>query len=173
MLNDSLNICTAVAKILTRIKMIRMLYKMLTDACSHAQTKVGVNVDLADSALCSLAKLIFRNADCVNQLAAVLVDDLDIFLRNRRRSVKNDRESGKSSGNLFQNIQTKLRLCAGLELISAVRSSDCNCKRINTGLLYKLFNLFRMSVECLICLYGNSIFLSCQSSKLSTTTPRS
>ena len=97
----------------------------------------------------------------------MLVDDLDVFLRNRRRSVKNDRESGKSSGNLFQNIQTKLRLGAGLELVSAVRGSDCDSQRINAGLLHKLFNLFRMRIECLIRLYRNSVFLSCQSSKFS------
>ena len=38
-------------QILTRIEVSRMLSKMLADSSSHSQTRVGVDVDLADSAL--------------------------------------------------------------------------------------------------------------------------
>ena len=49
--NDCLDVRTAVGEILTGIKMIRMLDVVLSDAGGHAETKVGVDVDLADSAL--------------------------------------------------------------------------------------------------------------------------
>lgn len=112
MLDNSLDIRAAIAQILTGIEMIRMLHKMLADASRHAKTKVGIDIDLADRASCRFTKLIFRNADCVNQLAAVLVDDLDIFLRNRRRAVQNDREARKSLRDFIKNIKTKSRaLC--------------------------------------------------------------
>ena len=82
-MNDRFNVCTAVAQILSGIEMIGMLHEVLADTCSQTQTKVGVNVDLADSAFGCLTKLFFRNTDGILQSAAVSVDDLNIFLRNR------------------------------------------------------------------------------------------
>ena len=94
--NDRLDVRAAVGQVLTGIEVIRMLHEVLADACGQAEAQVGVDVDLADCASCSLTKLIFRNADSILQGAAVLVDDLDIFLRNGGRSVQNDREARES-----------------------------------------------------------------------------
>ena len=98
MSNDILNILTSVAKILSRVEVIRMLYEMLTDTSSQTQTKIRVNVDLADCTLSCLTKLFFRNTDGILQSAAVSVDDLNVFLRNRRRSMKTARMSRRSCG---------------------------------------------------------------------------
>ena len=66
---------------------------MLTDAGSQAETEVGVDVDLADSHGSCFAELVFRDADSVSQVAAVLVDDLDVFRYDRRCAVEDDREA--------------------------------------------------------------------------------
>ena len=77
-----MDIRAAVSDVLTRIKVIRMIYKVLADTCSHAEAKIRVDIDLADSTLCSFAKLIFRNTDSVLESAAVSIDDSDVLLRN-------------------------------------------------------------------------------------------
>ena len=50
--------------------------------CGECQTRVAVDVDFANSALCSLAELFFRNTYGIGQRTAVGVDDVDIFLRH-------------------------------------------------------------------------------------------
>ena len=110
MSNDILYILTADFQVGTGIEYILLLFEYLTDAGGHAKTQVGVDVDLADCAAGRFTKLIFRNADRILQSAAVLVDDPDIFLRNRGGSVKNDREARQSSDYFIKNVKAKLRL---------------------------------------------------------------
>ena len=59
-----------------------LLVEDATDGGGHGQTGVRVDVDLADSALGGLTKLLLRDTYSVRKLATVLVDDIDIFLRN-------------------------------------------------------------------------------------------
>jgi hypothetical protein len=100
----------------------------------------------------AITKLIFRNADGIDQFAAVCIDDADIFLRNGRRAMQNNRESGKSSDDFFQNIQTELRLCAGFELVCAVAGADGDGKGIHAGALDKFLDLVRIvyTLPCLL-----------------------
>ena len=165
--NNILDILAAVAKILSGIEMIRMKDHMLTDTCGHSKTKVGVDVDLADSTLCCLTKLFFRNTDGILQSAAVCVDDLDIFLRNRRGAMKNDREARKSSCNFCKDVKTKLRILARFELVCAVAGSDCDGQRVNAGSLYEFFNLIRIGLLCFVVGNLDIILNACQSTKLS------
>ena len=100
----------------------------LADTCCQAQTKVRVDVNLADCRSGSLTQLILRNTDSILQSSAVLVDDLYILLRYAGSAVKNDRESRDLLLDLMQDIETKLRLCARLELECAVACTDSDCK---------------------------------------------
>ena len=104
-----LNSLTSRLQVLARIEMIRMLSHVLTDRSSHSQTDVRVNVDLAYSQLSSLTQLIFRNTDSIRHVAAVGVDDLYEFLRNRGGTMQNDREARQTLDALFQNVETQRR----------------------------------------------------------------
>ena len=127
-------------EVLTRIKVIGMFGKILPDIARHGETNVGVNVDLADGQLSSFAKLIFRNTDRIGHVAAILVDHLDKFLRNRRGAVKNDRKSGQTLDALLEDIKAErrrnenavsvARALRSLKLVSAVRGADSNGQRV-------------------------------------------
>ena len=69
-------------EILSGVKVVGMLVKVLTDGCGHCKTKVGVDVYLSYGHGCSLTKLILGNTDSAGHVAAVFVDDPDKFLRN-------------------------------------------------------------------------------------------
>ena len=97
-----------------------MLVKVLTDGSGHCEAKIGVDIDLADCHGGGLAELILGNAYRTGHLAAVFVYQLDKLLRNGRRAMKNNREAGQTLFNLFENIKSEVRICAGLELICAM-----------------------------------------------------
>ena len=61
--------------------------------------------------------------------------------------MKNDRESRDLLLDLMQDIETKLRLCARLELECAVACTDSDCQRVNTSLVNELLNLFRLCIR--------------------------
>ncbi len=118
-----------------------MLCQILTDGSSHSQTRVGVDVDLADSTLSGLAELLLGDTNCIGQLTTILVDGVNLFLRNRRRTMKHDGESGQLLLNLCQHVECEWRrnepaslrvACAllGLELVGTVRSTDRDGQRV-------------------------------------------
>ena len=165
--NDILDILAAVAEILSGIKVIGMSFHVLADTGCHAKAKVGVDIDLADCALSCQTKLILRNTDRILKSAAVAVDDLDIFLRNGGRSVKNDRESGKSSCYFCQDVQAKLGICAGFELVSAVACADGDSQGINACSLNELFDLIGICEHSLVSINADRILDACEGSELS------
>ena len=77
-----LHVITRRRQVLTRIEVTRILREMLADRRGHRETRIGVDVDLANRALGGLAELRLRNADCVRKLAAELVDGINFILRN-------------------------------------------------------------------------------------------
>ena len=166
MRNNILHVLTASLQISARIEYGRILDEDFADAGGHAETKVRVNVDLADCAACCLTKLIFRNTDCILKRAAVCIDDLDIFLRDGGSSVQDDREARKPLGNLIEDIEAKLRLCARLKLVSTMAGSDCDGQRINAGLIDELFHVLRIRVGRILSGNIDIILNACQRSKL-------
>ena len=120
MTNHFFDVFSCGFKILSGVKVIRMLDKMLTDGTGANKTKVGVDVDLANCHFCGFTKKFLGNTDCIGHLAAEFVDDFYPFLRNGRRTVKNDRESGKTFFNFFKNVKTKFRFVAGFEVPIAI-----------------------------------------------------
>ena len=77
-----LHVLTSGLQVLARIEVIGMLCQILADGSSHSQTRVGVDVDLADSTLSGLAELLLGDTNCIGQLAAILVDGVNLVLRN-------------------------------------------------------------------------------------------
>ena len=81
---ELLHFVTGGAAVFAGIEFAGFLGKDLADGCGHCKTAVGVDIDLADSALAGLTKLLFGNTHCIGKFAAILVDDVNIFLRHRR-----------------------------------------------------------------------------------------
>ena len=83
-MNNFLNVCTAICTVLSGIKVIRMCKHMLSDTGCHAKTKIGIDIDLADCTLSCFTKLLFRNTNGILKCAAVVVDDLNILRKYGR-----------------------------------------------------------------------------------------
>ena len=145
-------------QILTGVEMIRMLRKVFTDHGGHGKADIGVDIDLADGAAGSLAKLLFRNADGTGHISAVLVDDAYEFLRNRGGTVQHDRETGQLLGAFFQHVKPELRFCAGLEFVGAVAGADGDSQRVAAGAGCEINNFFWMRIHGFVGFNGNFIF---------------
>ena len=111
-----------------------MRIEELPNGPGHRQTQVGVDVDLADRQLGSMAQLILGHADGAGHLAAVGIDHLYIILRHRGGAVEHNGESGQPLGNLLQHVETQLGLGPGLKLVSAVGGADGNGQGVAAGL---------------------------------------
>ena len=177
MSNHILNRLTSRLEVLARIEVIRVLSKVLTDVTCHSKTDIGVDVDLADCKGSCLTELLFRNTYSIRHVTAVLVNHLNEFLRNGRRTVKYDREARELLHALFENVETERRryentvlvscaLCS-CELISTVGSTDSNSEGVAACSAYELFNFFRTCVGLVTGLYNNFILDTCESTKLS------
>ena len=148
-----LNSLTGGLEVLAGIEVIGMLIEVLTDVACHCKTDIGVDVDLADCELSCLTELLLGDTYCIRHLTAVLVDHLNEFLRYGRRTVKNDRESGKSLDALFEYVEaergryedTVSVSCALLrcELVSTVGSADSDSEGVAACTGNELFNFFR------------------------------
>ena len=110
----------------------------------------------ADGQLSGMAQLLFRHADGVGHVAAVLVDHLHILLGHGGRAVQDDREARQTAGDLFEDVEAEGRRnenavgIAGallrLELISAVAGADGDGQRVDAGLGDEFLDLFRTGV---------------------------
>jgi len=143
---ESDEVVTSISKILTRIVVLWVINKVLTDSSSHSETTIRVDVDLADSALDSLTDLVFRDTNGVLDLATVLVDGLNVLLRNRGRTVENDGEARDTLLDLVEDIETKVGLGARRELDNTVAGTDGDSKGIDTSALDEINNLIRVGV---------------------------
>ena len=154
-------------EVLPGIKVIRMLGEVLADNRGHCQTDIGVNVDFANCTAGCLTELFFRNADGTGHVAAVLVDDLHEFLRNRGRTMQYDRESGQLLGTFFEHIEPELGFGAGFELVGAVAGADGDSQGVTAGAGREFNHFFRMRVHCLVGIDGNLIFHAGESTEFS------
>ncbi len=69
-------------QVLPGIELTGLLIEDLADGGGHRETAVGVDVDLADSALAGLSELLLGDTDSIRKFAAVGVDDVNILLGN-------------------------------------------------------------------------------------------
>ncbi len=160
------NVSSCGLKIFSGVELFGVFCEKFANSTCHSKTKVGVDVDLAYGKLCSFTELFFGNTDSAGHIAAEFINHFNIVLGNRRRAVKNDGEAGKSSANLFEDIEAELGLCAGLELVCAVAGTDSDCKGVNAGLGYKFFNFFGTGVGGFAFSNYNVVFDTCEGTEL-------
>ena len=138
-----LHLVASRTQILARVELSGLLGKYLADSSRHGQTRVRVDVNLADSRLSSLTQLVFGDTDSSFQLAAVLVDHVYIFLRNRRRSVQHDGEARQFLHHSIQHVECQRRrnqtarsrvnvALFGFELVCAVGSTNRDGQTVTT-----------------------------------------
>ena len=159
-LDELLDVRAAICDVLARIEVLRMRHEVLADASRHCKTEVGVDVDLADRGLRCLAELILRNADSVIELAAVVVDDLDIFRDDGGSAVEDNRELRNLLLDLSEDVEAELRRYENavsiarallrFELECAMARADCDSEGVNARLTNEFLNLFRLRVSCLV-----------------------
>ena len=90
---ELLHVVAGRTQVLAGVELCGLRGEDLTDGGGHGQTRVGVDVDLADGALGSLTQLLLGNTYGSFQRTAVLVDRVDLLLGYGRRSVEHDGEA--------------------------------------------------------------------------------
>ena len=102
-----LHVLASGLQILARIEMTGVLVEVLADGSCHGETRVRVDVDLANSALACFAELLFGNTHCIGELATMSVDGIYLVLRNGAGTVEYDGETRKLLLDLVQNVECK------------------------------------------------------------------
>ena len=172
---ELLHLVAGGSQVLTRVELTGLVVEDLADGCGHCKTAIGVDVDLADSALGGLAELLLGNTYCIGKLAAVCVDDIDILLGNRRGAVEDDREAGKLLLDLMKNVECEGRryqtaglgvagALLGLELVGTMGSSDGDGEGVATGTGSEVDDLLGTGIVGLLC--GDLILDTCENTEL-------
>lgn len=97
------------SEVFARVELGGFLRQGLADGRRHRQAAVGVDVDLAHRRLRGFPELFLRDAYRRLEAAAVAVDDVNVFLRHRRRAVKHDGEAGKFFLDGFEDVERERR----------------------------------------------------------------
>ena len=97
------------AEVFAGVEFRGLFDEYLADCRSHRQTPVGVDVDFANRRLRGFAELFFGDTDRRFELAAVFVDFVNILLRNRGRTVEDNREAGNALFDFFENVEAERR----------------------------------------------------------------
>ena len=172
----SLHALASLAAILTGIEVLGMFSKRLTYTSSECETGIGVDVDLADGALRSLAELFLGNTYGIGELATELVDDIHLFLGNRRRAVEHDGETGELLLNLGEHVECErgrnetaglgvAGALFGFELVGTVGRTDGDGERVATRTLGEVDYLFGLGV---VGYFGSHFVLNaCEHTELS------
>ena len=106
---EFLHIVTSRAEVLAGVEFGGLFSEHTTNSSCHCKTAVGVDVDFAYRALGSLAELLFGNTDSVGKFATEHIDGVNFVLRNGRRTVEHDGESGKFFHYGVENVECQRR----------------------------------------------------------------
>jgi len=139
-------VVTSVSEVLTRIVVLGVLNEVLADSSGHGKTTIGIDVNLADGALDSLADLVLGDTDGVLDLATELVDGLHVLLRDGGRTVENDGEARDTLLDLVEDIETEVGLGARGELDDTVAGTDGDSEGVDTGALDEVDDLVGVGV---------------------------
>ena len=96
-------------EVFARVEFGRFFIEYFPNRCCKDQAAIGVDVDLAHSRSRCFSELIFRNTDSRFQLSVVVVDEVDVFLKNGTGSVQNDGKTGDSLFDLLKDIEAQRR----------------------------------------------------------------
>ena len=109
MLDQLLNVRAGGLQILAGVELVGMLVEELTDCASHSQTKIGVNINLANGGTGGLTQLLLRNTNGVGHFAAVGINHLHVVLGYGGGAVKHDGEARQTLDYLVENVKTQGR----------------------------------------------------------------
>ena len=131
---DLLHFFNCRLQIFARVKFFRIFGKQFADGTGDGHTAVGVNIDFAHAGFDAADDFFDRNAESLRDGAALSVDQILQFLRNRRGTVHNHMGIRQFGMNFFNNVncQNVTGRLAG-KFISAVRSADGNRQRVQFG----------------------------------------
>ena len=101
------------------------------------EAAVGVDVNLGDTTFGGGKVFVYIDAHGTGDLAAGGVDPGDFVLRNRGRTMHDERVTGEARFDLFQNVEVEGLFA--LELESAVRGADGAGQGIAAGLFDEIF----------------------------------
>ena len=160
MLIELLHVVASGSEVLAGVELTGLLNEDLADGSGHGQTRVGVDVDLANGRCGSLAELFFGDTHCVGELTTVLVDGVHFFLGHRRRTVEHDGECGELLFDSSEHVEceggrnetTGLGVAGalfGLELVSTVARTNGDSERVATRAFYEFDHLFGLRVVAL------------------------
>ena len=82
MLVKILHVLTSLTTVLTWVEVLWVLIKCLTNTCGECKTRVRVDVNFKNSTLSCLTELLLWDTNSVWHLTTMLVDDVNILLRN-------------------------------------------------------------------------------------------
>ena len=136
---------SAVAEVLTGIEVRGVLGEVFAHRGGEGETKVGVDVYLADRHGRRFAEHVLGNALSAGHRTAEVVDHLYVVGEHRARAVENDGELGQERRNLFENIETELSVA--LEFERAVARAYGYRERVDARLCDEFRRLVGICVE--------------------------
>jgi len=148
------------AQVLAGVELGGLLGEDLANGSGHGQTRVGVDVDLANGAGGSLAELLFGDTYGVGELTAILVDDVDFFLGYAGGTVEDDGETGELLHNGVEHVEGQgrrnevagLRVTGALigsELVGTVARTDGDGQAVAARAGSEVYHLFGLRVVAL------------------------
>ena len=181
---ELLHVVAGRTEVLAGVELSGLLGENLAHSGGHGETAVGVDVDLANGALGSLAELFFGDTDGIGELAAIFVDGVDILLRYRAGAMEHDGESGELLHNGIENLESQRRgnktalgvagALLGGELVGAVAGADRDGERvaagaggevdhflgIGVGVVVRRYLVFNAGENAELAFYGHIILMS-------------
>src|SRR5690606_27159503 len=129
----------------TRVELARVFGHHATHGTGRGQAQVGVDVHLAHAVLDAFNDFFHRYTVGFFNVAAVLVDDRQPFLRYRRRTVHHQVGIRNALVNFFDTVDGQNVACWRLgELVGTVAGTDGNGQRVHTGFLHEIRSFFRV-----------------------------
>ena len=144
-------------EVLARVEVVGVLGEVLADGGGHGEAAVGVDVNLADGALGSLAELLLGDAHGGLQGATVGVDGVHLVLRHRAGAVEDDGEAGELLLDGLEDVegQGRRQQAAGLgvdgallgfELVGAMAGADADGQGVAARAGGEVDDLFGLGV---------------------------
>ena len=144
-------------EVVAGVKVALLGRQQFADGAGHREAVVGVDVDLADAVLDAFLDVFDGDAVGLGHFAAVLVDQVDQFFRDRRAAVHDHVAVRHAAVDLGDHVHAQ-DLAGGLlfELVGAVARADRDGERVAAGLLDKVAGFGRVGEVVLGFLFGEA-----------------
>ena len=163
MLYHALNGFSGRPQIFARVEVSRIFSQIFADFRCHGQTKVSIDIDLADAIFGSFPDHFFRNTLCTGHVTTILVALVHEFLQYGRSTVEYQRCIRQQAVNGLQTLEIQIRF--SLKFICTMAGSNGNGQRIHTGSFYEFHCLIRIGEGCGAGVHIDCVFHTGQSSQ--------